>query len=297
MSKRSPLRRAIVYGGALLLAIFWFAPFVLVVMGSVIPEVHLLSFPPNWFAAAPNLQTYDYIFTGTIPESYEQRGALRSMISNEVRDVPRAIFNSLVVAGAVMLLNLIFGSLAAYAYARLRFPGRAAAFNFTLMSRLIPSVAIAVPYYLIVQAAGLLNSYWALIVIYSVLTLPFTILVLTLYFRGLPDEIDEAARVEGASSWRILKDIAIPLALPSIIGAGLFSFMLAYSEFLFALFITTTRERRTLPVILGSLSANTDVSWNMLMASITVGAIPTLLLAIPVWRFMVRGLTSGAVRG
>jgi multiple sugar transport system permease protein len=297
VSKRSPLRRAIIYGGALLLAIFWFAPFALVVLGSVIPEVHLLSFPPNWFAAPPNLQTYDYIFSGKVPESYEQRGALRSMISNEVRDVPRAIFNSLVVAGAVMLVNLIFGSLAAYAYARLRFPGRAAAFNFTLMSRLIPSVAIAVPYYLIVQAAGLLNTYWALVVIYSVLTLPFTILVLTLYFRGLPDEIDEAARVEGASSWRILKDIAIPLALPSIIGAGLFSFMLAYSEFLFALFITTTSERRTLPVILGALSANTDVTWNMLMASITVGTIPTLLLAIPVWRFMVRGLTSGAVRG
>jgi ABC-type glycerol-3-phosphate transport system permease component len=73
--------------------------------------------------------------------------------------------------------------------------------------------------------------------------------------------------------------------------------MLSYSEFLFALFITTTRERRTLPVIFGSLSTNTDVSWNMLMASITVGVIPTVLLAIPVWRFMVRGLTSGAVRG
>ena len=78
-------------------------------------------------------------------------------------------------------------------------------------------------------------------------------------------------RSKGASSWRILRDISIPLALPSIVGAGLFAFMLSYSEFLFALFITTTRERRTLPVILGALSANTDVSWNMLMASITVG--------------------------
>ncbi|MGH7965817.1 MAG: carbohydrate ABC transporter permease, partial [Candidatus Binatia bacterium] len=192
---------------------------------------------------------------------------------------------------------LIFGSLAAYAYARIRFPGRTASFNFVLMSRLIPTVAIAVPYYLIVQAFGGINTYWALIAIYSVLTLPFTTLVLTLYFRGLPEEIDEAARVEGASPWRILKDIAIPLALPSIIGAGLFAFMLAYSEFLFALFITTTAERRTLPVILGTLSANTDVTWNMLMASIAVGTIPTLILAIPVWRFMVRGLTSGAVRG
>jgi ABC-type glycerol-3-phosphate transport system permease component len=297
MNRRSPARQIIIYGGALLLAFFWFAPFVLVVIGSVIPETNLVAFPPDWFADPPNLQTFDYIFTGQVPESYEQRGALRSMISSEVRDVPRAIVNSFVVATAVMLINVVFGSLAAYAYARLRFPGRRFAFTFVLMSRLIPTVAIAVPYYLIVQSLDLINSFWALILIYSVLTLPFTTLVLTLYFKSIPLEIDEAAQLEGASPWRILKDIGIPLALPSIIGAGLFAFMLSYSEFLFGLFITTTRERRTLPVVLGSLSANTDVSWNMLMAGIVIGTIPTLFLAIPVWRFMVRGLTSGAIKG
>lgn len=296
MRRRSIGRRAVVYTGALLLALFWFAPFALVVIGSTLPEVNLLSFPPNWFADPPSLASYDYIFTGEVPESYEQRGALRSMVSNEVRDVPRAIFNSFVVATAVMLINLVFGSLAAYAYARIRFPGRRAAFTFTLMSRLIPSVALAVPYYLIVQRLDLLNSYRALIAIYAVLTLPFTTLVLTLYFKGVPQEIDEAAQLEGASPWRVLWDITLPLSLPSLIGAGLFAFMLAYSEFLFGLFITTSRERRTLPVILGALSTNTDVSWGLLMASVAIGSIPTLLLAFPVWRFMVRGLTAGAVR-
>jgi len=295
--RRSAGRRAIVYAGAILLAVFWFSPFALVAVGSVIPEVNLLSFPPDWFRDPPTLATYRYIFTGEVPASYEQRGALRSMVSNEVRDVPRAIANSFIVAAAVMLLNLVLGSLAAYAYARIRFPGRAATFNFILMSRLIPSVALAVPYYVIIQQLGWLNTYRALIAIYAVLTLPFTVLVLTLAFRGLPPEIDEAAQVEGASPWRVLRDITLPLALPNLVGAGLFAFMLAYSEFLFGLFITTTRERRTLPVILGALSANTDVSWGMLMASITIGAIPTLLLAFPVWRFMVRGLTTGAVRG
>src|SRR4029078_13109359 len=138
-----------------------------------------------------------------------------------------------------------------------RFPGRAALFSFVLFSRLIPTVAVAIPYYLIVQRVDLMNSYWALILIYSVLTLPFTTLVLTLYFRGIPEEIDEAAQLEGASHWRILRDIGIPLAFPSIVGAGLFSFMLSYGEFLFGLFITTTRERRTLPVIFRSLSTHT----------------------------------------
>jgi ABC-type glycerol-3-phosphate transport system permease component len=296
MRRQSPLRRILIYSGAALLAFFWFAPFVAVFMGSVIKEVNLISFPPRWFADPPSLSAYDYIFTGKVPASYEQRGALRSMISNEARDVPRAILNSFVVAAAVMFINLVFGSMAAYAYARLRFPGRAIMFNFVLLSRLIPSVAVAVPYYLIVLKLGLLNSFWALIAIYSVLTLPFTTLVLTLYFRAVPREIDEAAQVEGASPWQVLRDVMLPLARPSLVGAGLFAFMLAYSEFLFALFITTSRERRTLPVILGALSANTDVSWSMLMASITIGVIPTLLLAFPVWRYMVRGLTSGAIR-
>jgi multiple sugar transport system permease protein len=296
MKRQSRGRRMLIYSAAILLAIFWFAPFALVLMGSVIPEVNLISFPPHWFKDPPSLATFEYIFTGKVPSNYDDRGALRSMVSNEVRQVPRAIFNSGVVATAVMFINLVFGSLAAYAFARLRFPAKTAAFNFVLMSRLIPTVALAVPYYLIVQRMGLINSYWALIAIYSVLTLPFTTLVLTLYFKGLPVEVDEAAQVEGASPWRVLKDITIPLSLPSLVGAGLFAFMLSYSEFLFALFITTTRERRTLPAIYAGLSSNVDVSWSMLMSSIVIGLIPTLLLAFPVWRFMVRGLTAGGVK-
>jgi multiple sugar transport system permease protein len=296
MTRKSPLRRLILYGGAALLAFFWFAPFVLVFMGSVIQEVNLITFPPKWFADPPSFAAYDYIFTGQVPASYEQRGALRSMISSEARDVPRAILNSFIVATAVMFINLVLGSLSAFAYARIRFPGRTVMFNVVLMSRLLPTVALAVPYYLIVLKLGLLNSYWALIAIYSVLTIPFTTLVLTLYFRGVPIEIDEAAQLEGASPWRVLWDVMLPLSRPSLIGAGLFAFMLAYSEFLFGLFITTSRETRTLPVILGALSVNTDVSWSILMASIAIGLVPTLLLAFPVWRYMVRDLTTGAVR-
>jgi ABC-type glycerol-3-phosphate transport system permease component len=296
MSRRSWGRRLLIYGSAGVLAFFWFSPFVLVAMGSVIQEVNLIAFPPKWFEDPPSFSSYDYIFTGQVPESYEQRGALRAMISNEARDVPRAILNSFIIATAVMFINLVLGSLAAFAYARLRFPGKAFMFNVVLMSRLLPTVALAVPYYLLVLKLGLLNSYWALIAIYSVLTIPFTTLVLTLYFRSVPIEIDEAAQIEGASPWRVLWDVMLPLSRPSLVGAGLFAFMLAYSEFLFGLFITTSRETRTLPVILGALSVNTDVSWSILMASIAIGLLPTLVLAFPVWRYMVRGLTSGAVR-
>jgi multiple sugar transport system permease protein len=296
MRRRTLARRIVIYGAALLLAIFWFGPFVLVAIGSVIPEANLFSFPPKWFADPPFLGNYGYIFTGEIPQTYLQRGAMRSMISEEVRWIPYSVFNSFIAAAAVMFIVLVLGSLASYAYARLRFPGRRSTFLFILLSRLIRTVALAIPYYAIVQSLGLLNTRWALIGIYTVLTLPFAVLVLTLYFKSIPKEIDEAARVEGATPLQNLWYITLPLALPSLIGAGLFTFMLAYSEFLLALLITNTRIARTVPVTLGSISTNPDVSWGLLMASIMIASIPTILLIYPVWRFMVRGLTTGAGR-
>jgi multiple sugar transport system permease protein len=296
MKRRTLLRRIVIYGSALLLAIFWFGPFVLVAIGSVIPEANLFTFPPNWFADPPFLGNYKYIFTGEIPQTYLQRGAMRSMVSEEVRWIPYSVFNSFVVATAVMFIVLVLGSLASYAYARMRFPGRKGTFLFVLLSRLIPTVALAVPYYTIVQSLGLLNTRWALIGMYTALTLPFAVLVLTLYFKSIPREIDEAARVEGATPLQNLWYVTLPLSLPSLVGAGLFTFMLAYSEFLLALLVTNTRIARTLPVTLGTISTNPDVSWGLLMASIMIGSIPTILLIYPVWRFMVRGLTAGAGR-
>ncbi len=127
------------------------------------------------------------------------------------------------------------------------------------------------------------------------LTLPFTILILTLYFRGIPEEIEEAAQLDGCGPLQTLVRIVVPLALPSLIGTGLFAFMLSYSEFLFGLLITQSIKTRTLPVILATVSWNPDVTWGLTSASITIGLIPTLLLVVPVWRYMVKGLVAGGV--
>ncbi len=288
--------RIVTYIGAALLAFFILAPVVWLFISSIIPEESVLSFPPNWFGHGTTDDNYIYILTGKIPESHLTSGQMRSMISQEVRRVPQAIGNSLIVATGVMIINLIVGSLAAYAYARLHFPGRKVTFFFVTLSRLIPPVALAVPYYAIVQRLGLLDTYWSLIAVYSVLTLPFTVLILTLYFRGIPREIEEAAEIDGCGPFQILWRVTLPLALPSLIGTGLFAFMLSYSEFLFALLITTSIKTRTLPVVLGSVSWNPDITWSLLSASIVLGLIPTLILVVPVWRYMVKGLAAGATR-
>lgn len=296
MTRRTPLQKVLIYAAALLLALFWFGPFVLVAVGSVIPEANLVSSPPKWFADPPSLGNYTYIFTGEIPQTLLERGATRSMISQEVRWIPYSMFNSFVVALAAMFITLVAGSLAAYSYARLRFRGRKVTFFMVLLSQLIPTVALAVPYYTIIENLGLLNTRWALIGVYAVLTMPFAVLVLTLYFKSIPKEIDEAGRIDGGSPLRVMWHITLPLALPSIVGVGLFTFMLAYGEFLIALLVTNTEDSRTLPVTLATVSTNPDVSWGLLMASIMVGIIPTLLLLFPVWRLMVKGLFAGSGR-
>ena len=294
MTAPSPSRRILIYVAAILIALFWFGPLLLVGIASIVSDPNLMSFPPRWFADGVFLGNYEYILTGVLPETYQQPGALRGAISQEVRFVPHSLLNSFVVATAVALNNVILGSLAAYAYARIRFPGRALSFNFVLASRLLPAVALAIPFYTIVQRLGLLNSPLALVLVYTVLTLPFSTLILTLYFRGIPQSIDESAQLEGAGPLRVLWDITLPLALPSVVGVGLFSFMLAYGEFLFALLIMTSSDTKTLPVLFGSLATNRDVAWGLLTASVILGSLPTLVLVFPVWRFMVRDLTRGA---
>ncbi len=296
MNSGSPTRRILIYVAAVLVALFWFGPLVLVGVASMVPDGNLLSFPPRWFDNGIFFGNYEYILTGVLPETYLQPGALRGAISQEVRFVPQSLLNSFVIATAVALNNVVLGSLAAYAYARIRFPGRTLSFNFVLGSRLLPAVALAVPFYTIVQRLGLLNSPIALVLIYTVLTLPFSTLILTLHFRNIPQSIDESAQLEGAGPLRILWDIAVPLALPSLVGVGLFSFMLAYGEFLFALLIMTGSDTKTLPVLFGSLETNRDVAWGLLTASIILGSLPTLVLVFPVWRFMIRDLTQGAER-
>jgi multiple sugar transport system permease protein len=296
MNSGSPTRRILIYVAAVLVALFWFGPLVLVGVASMVPDGNLLSFPPRWFDNGIFFGNYEYILTGVLPETYLQPGALRGAISQEVRFVPQSLLNSFVIATAVALNNVVLGSLAAYSYARIRFPGRTLSFNFVLGSRLLPAVALAVPFYTIVQRLGLLNSPIALVLIYTVLTLPFSTLILTLHFRNIPQSIDESAQLEGAGPLRILWDIAVPLALPSLVGVGLFSFMLAYGEFLFALLIMTGSDTKTLPVLFGSLATNRDVAWGLLTASIILGSLPTLVLVFPVWRFMIRDLTRGAER-
>jgi multiple sugar transport system permease protein len=255
-------------------------------------ENDLLRKPPTFLPQNPILDNYNYVFTGKIPTDYEVRGQLRSRISQEARLIPQALRNSFVVAISVMVINLVLGGWAAYTFSRLRFRGKKLAFNFFLGSRLLPVIAVAIPYYVIIRSMGLLDTYSSLILVYLALTIPFTIWFLTLYFNGIPRDFEDAALIDGCSPFQALVRIVIPMSLPGFVAAAAFAFMTSYNEFLFARFLTQTIATHTGPVIIASIAGNPDASYTLISVAMTLGLIPPLILALLLYRWLTEGLST-----
>jgi multiple sugar transport system permease protein len=289
-------KKVLIHFLALVVFFFCISPLLLTLIGGILPDAALLSYPPKWFSMKPTLAYYKYIFLGIVPQAYEERGAMRGMITQEARQIPNSMLNSAIIAISVMSVNIVCGSMAAYAFARVRFRGKSATFLGIVMCRLLPAAALAVPFYLIIQAMGLLNTKIAIIMVHSLLTLPFTVLILSVFFRRIPIDIEEAATVDGASRMQVFVKIVLPLSTASMVATGLFAFMLSYSEFLYSLILSGTDKTRTLSVAMAALSTNTDVAWGMLMAGVFITLIPSLILAIVVWKFVVEGIILGALK-
>lgn len=281
-----------------LLLTFILLPFLVTLLASITPDKAMVSRPAAWFTSGFNLDNYIYILTGQLPSQYlvEEGQRTMSMVSQEIRHLPMAMLRSVMIALIVMAIDLILGAPAAYALVKMRFRGKDMVLNFILGSRLLPVVALAIPYYALMQQFRLTNTLTSLIIIYVGLTLPFTVLILCAAFRQINKAIEEAAQLDGLNPLQILIKIAVPITTPSIVGAGLFAFMLSYSEFLFGLLLAPSERVRTLPVTLASVSVNPDVSLGLITSGIVLGVLPTLIVIIPVWRYMVRGLSEGAVK-
>ena len=277
---------------ALLLIIFIVGPLVWVAVASIQGENELLRHPPRVIPQNPTLDNYNYVFTGKIPTAYEVKGQLRSRISQEARLIPAALKNSFIVATSVMTVNLVVGSLAAYTFSRSHFRWKKATLNFILASRLLPVMAVAIPYYVIIKSLGLLDTHVSLILVYLALTLPFTIWFLTSYFNGIPQDFEDAAHIDGCNTVQTLTRVVVPIALPGFVAAAAFAFMTSYNEFLFARFLTQSIDSQTGPVIISSIAGNPDASYTLISVAITLGLIPPLILAITLRRWLTEGLAT-----
>lgn len=296
------MRRSIFYLLSFLLVFFALFPIAMTAVGSVMPETEVRTGPPQnpWFAHGPTLAYYNFIFTsafgGQIPNDQYIRWSLRALTTTNVSYFLQILANSTIVATSVAILNVLLGSLAAYSFARIRFRGSVLSFVFVLVSRLLPPIAVALPYYIIMQSLGLLNSLGSVIIIHTVVTLPFTIWYLVLYIRSIPVDIEEAALTDGASILQAMRKISLPMASSGLLAAGLFSFVLSYNEFLFAQFLLGRISVQTLPVFLGSLATSSDIYWAIMYASLTLTTVPTIIALAVVWRFLKISQLAGALK-
>jgi multiple sugar transport system permease protein len=294
--KRGLVQKALLGGAGLVLALMILVPFLWALSASLQTESALFERPPHWIPDPATTENYNYVFTGEVPQAYEVRGLLRSPVTQEARTLPDGLRNSFVVAFFVVLINLVLGALAAHTFARERFRGSQTAFVFILGSRLLPAVAVAIPIYMILRELDLLDTKLALVLVHSAFTLPFTIWVLTLYFQSLPREMEEAARVDGATRFETLRYVVLPLAAPGLAAVGAFAFLFSYSEFMFALLTTSTTNAKTVPVMISAISVNPDASYTLIAVGIILSVAAPMALALVFRRYITSGLVASLTR-
>lgn len=215
------------------------------------------------------------------------------------RNFPRSILNSVFIAGATVGFALFLAVTASYALARVPFRGRGLLLMTILAVSMFPQIAVLAGLFELVRFLGIFNTPWAMILSYTIFTLPFTVWVLTTFMRDLPVEIEEAAIVDGASPWVIITKVFLPLLWPALVTTGLLAFIGAWNEFLFALTFTSSESMRTVPVAIALLSgaSQQEIPWGPIMAASVIVTVPLIVLVLIFQRKIVAGLTAGGVKG
>jgi multiple sugar transport system permease protein len=286
---RVPWKKIVVYTLAVLFALYLVLPFYWIVAMSFMPEVDATSVPPQWIPDHPTLDNY----LGFVNPSDSQ--ALVG--SRAVEETPYSLLNSFVVAGATALLNLVLAIFAAYSFSRIKFRGSQLLLILYLITRMVPGIAIIIPYYILMRQFHLLDTYLALILSYTTFALPITIWILKDFFRSVPRELEDAARVDRCGWFRTMWSVFLPVAAPGLVAAAVFSFMTAWNEFMFALFLTSTKAAKTIPVVAANFATDFNTQYTVMAAAGVLAVVPPLVLALIFQRKLVQGMAAGSVKG
>jgi len=205
--------------------------------------------------------------------------------------------NSMIVSGVTLLLNLIFGSMAAYAISRMKWKFSKAVMNIFLLGMMVPIHATLIPLYMIFSKIGLINSLIGLIIPYMVFAFPITIYILSSFFASLPRELEEAAVIDGCSLWRVFVKIIIPISTPGLFTVSIFGFVGSWNELLVAMIFTTSDNAKTLPVGLTNFVGTYSTNFAPMLAAIVLAMLPTIVIYCMFSNKVIAGMTAGAVKG
>lgn len=279
MHRTSRLKKSLMVIIVLLALAFFMFPVVWMFLTSFKTEAEYFHYPP--------------IF---IPEDFSLRNYVNAMALPPVgRGGLQGLRDSLIIALASTVFAVSVGALAAYSLARFKTGGDNLSF-WILSTRMFPPVAAALPLFLIFKEIKLLDTHMALIIANTIFSLPFVIWLLKGFFEELPVELEEAALIDGCTHWGAFVRVSLPLIAPGVVATALFSFVFAWNEFMFALLLTR-RNVRPLTIIVPSLVGGHEILWGEIAAIGTIAIIPGILLAVLLQRYLIRGLTLGAVKG
>jgi multiple sugar transport system permease protein len=266
----------LIYGGLLIGLVYAFFPVLWMFFASLKSNTEIFSLPPRLLPKEFTLRSYGNIFHDPVKV--------------------RFFLNSYLVALLVTIFSLLVAILSGYSFSRHKFPGKNILNLFIIATQTVPPITLLIPYFGIVVALGLYNTYPALILTYMVFTLPYAILMMTGYFNTLPKELDEAVMVDGGSNFFALWRVLVPNAVPGIVATGVYTFLLSWNEFLFALTLTKSTDMRTVPIGIQMLMGQHAYEWNEMMAMGILGSLPILALYLLAQRYFLAGMTAGAVK-
>lgn len=263
------------------------APFVWMVISSVSPQVELTQRPPHWIPENFTLQRYQALFfpgttSATVPIAAER--------------FIGAIGTSFVVSAITTAACVVFGTMAAYAFARIPLPGERFFMLGILSAQMIPLITLTIPLYLLMQTLALIDTIHGLILLYIGFLLPTVIWIMHSYLRTIPRELEEAAMIDGSSRLGALVRVIIPLSGPGLMAVSAFAFLSAWNEFFMAL-IFTASQTKTITVTITEFTTQFGIDYGLMATGGVIGSIPPLILAFLLQRFIVQGLTAGAVKG
>jgi multiple sugar transport system permease protein len=265
--------------------LFIFSPILWLVSASFSTQVELFTVPPHWIPQHPTLQNYlDIIFPSTAASSVPRTYAI-------------ALLNSIKIASAVTLICLVLGSLAAYALVRIPFKFNRIIQIGILGTRMIPEVSLVIPLFILASSLELLNKPIVLIIAYMTFALPYAIWMMAAFFQTVPIELEEAARLDGCTRLGILLRVVVPISIPGLISTAMFVFLLSWDEFFYALIFTSTLAAKTVPVAISEFIGRYAVNVTGMMAGGILAALPPIILGLVFQRYIVSGMTAGAVKG
>ena len=285
MSLRKFSRKLLLFLATLPVFFFIFFPILWLFSASISNQVELFTVPIHWIPQHPTLQNYMDIF----------------FPSQAASSVPRtfavALLNSIKIASAVTAICIFIGSLAAYALVRIPFGWNRRVQISLIATRMIPEVSLILPLFILASRLQLINKPIVLIVTYMSFALPYAIWLMTAYFQTVPVELEDAARLDGCSRLGILFRVVMPISVPGMVSTAMFVFLLAWDEFFYALIFTSTLAAKTVPVAIAEFVGRYVVNVNGMMAGGILAAIPPVIVALLFQRYIVSGMTAGAVKG